>query len=92
MLNFISMFNTIFNDAPEPWQLGFQDVASPSFTGIVELHNEIFFYLTVICVGVFFMMFSTLFAFNSNKTKIVHKYLNHGTSPNSPYKKENQAL
>lgn len=78
-LKIFSFSNIIYNDAPEPWQLGFQDVASPAFTGIVELHNEIFFFLTVICVGVFFMLFSILIAFNSNKTKIIHKYLNHGT-------------
>jgi hypothetical protein len=77
--NLFSFFNTLHNDAPEPWQLGFQDSASPAFTGIVELHNEIFFFLTVICVGVFFMLFSILFTFDSNKSKIVHKYLNHGT-------------
>jgi cytochrome c oxidase subunit 2 len=78
-INLFSFIKTIYNDAPEPWQIGFQDGASPGFTGIVELHNEIFFFLTVICVGVFFMLFSILFYFNSTKTKIVHKYLNHGT-------------
>jgi len=79
LLNIFSFLNPLYNDAPEPWQLGFQDGAAPGFTGIVELHNEIFFYLTVISVGVFFMLFSIIFAFNSNKAKIVHKYLNHGT-------------
>jgi len=43
MLQNISIFNTIFNDAPQPWQLGFQDSAAPGLTGIVELHNTIFF-------------------------------------------------
>ena len=75
----LPFFSPIYNDAPEPWQLGFQDGAAPGFTGIVELHNEIFFFLTVICVGVFFMLFSILFTFNAHKAKIVHKYLNHGT-------------
>jgi hypothetical protein len=27
MLNNFSIINTIFNDAPQPWQLGFQDSA-----------------------------------------------------------------
>ncbi|KAH0825649.1 hypothetical protein J3R83DRAFT_12673, partial [Lanmaoa asiatica] len=53
MLQNISIFNTLYNDAPQPWQIGFQDSASPAFTGIFELHNSIFFYLVVICVGVF---------------------------------------
>lgn len=30
----------IYNDAPQPWQLGFQDGASPK-----ELHDSILFYL-----------------------------------------------
>jgi len=79
MLNNISIFNTIFNDAPQPWQIGFQDSAAPGFTGIVELHNTIFFYLVVISVGVFWVLGSVIYYFNSTNSPIVHKYLNHGT-------------
>ena len=79
MLQNISIFNTIFNDAPQPWQLGFQDSAAPGFTGIVELHNTIFFFLVVICVGVFWVLGSIIYYYNSRKSPIVHKYLNHGT-------------
>lgn len=42
MLQNILIFKSILNDAPQPWQLGFQDSAAPGFTGIVELHNTIF--------------------------------------------------
>ena len=79
MLTNISIFNTIFNDAPQPWQIGFQDSAAPGFTGIVELHNTIFFYLVVISVGVFWVLGSFIYYYNSRKSPIVHKYLNHGT-------------
>ena len=75
----LSIFNTIFNDAPQPWQIGFQDSAAPGFTGIVELHNTIFFYLVVIFVGVFWVLCSIIYYYNSKKSPIVHKYLNHGT-------------
>jgi len=75
----LSIINTIFNDAPQPWQIGFQDSAAPGFTGIVELHNTIFFYLVVICVGVFWVLGSIFYYYNSRKSPIVHKYLNHGT-------------
>ena len=61
MLKTFSIFNTIYNDAPQPWQLGFQDSASPSFTGIVELHNTIFFFLVVIAVGIFWVLGSTIY-------------------------------
>ena len=77
-MNF-SIFKIIFNDAPQPWQIGFQDSAAPGFTGIVELHNTIFFYLVVISVGVFWVLGSIIYYYNSNKSPIVHKYLNHGT-------------
>jgi len=70
---------TIYNDSPEPWAIGFQDGVSPGFTGIVELHDNIFFYLVVIAILVFWMLGSTIYYFNYDKTKIVHKYLVHGT-------------
>ena len=79
MLTNISIFNTIFNDAPQPWQIGFQDSAAPGFTGIVELHNTIFFYLVVISVGVFWVLGSIIYYYSYRKSPIVHKYLNHGT-------------
>ena len=79
MLKNISIFNTIFNDAPQPCQIGFQDSAAPGFTGIVELHNTIFFYLVVISVGVFWVLGSIIYYYNSRKSPIIHKYLNHGT-------------
>jgi len=74
----LSYLNTILNDAPEPWQIGFQDSAAPSFSGIVELHNTLFFYLIIIVVGVFWVLWSILINFNSTISGIAHKYLNHG--------------
>jgi cytochrome c oxidase subunit 2 len=55
---FIGLFLGISNnnlqlDAPTPWQLGFQDGASPSFEGIITLHDSIMFYLIWILVSVF---------------------------------------
>jgi cytochrome c oxidase subunit 2 len=79
MLQNISIFNTIFNDAPQPWQIGFQDSATPGFTGVVELHNTVFFFLIVISVGVFWVLGSVIYNYNHKNSPIVHKYLNHGT-------------
>lgn len=73
------ILNTIFNDAPEQWMVGFQDSAAPAFTGMNELHNTIFFYLVVICVGVLWVLGSVIYNFNAKNSAIVHKYLNHGT-------------
>nr|YP_010835456.1 cytochrome c oxidase subunit 2 [Perenniporia fraxinea]WFS78689.1 cytochrome c oxidase subunit 2 [Perenniporia fraxinea] len=79
MLKYFSILNILYNDAPQPWQLGFQDSAAPGFTGIVELHNTIFFYLVVICIGVFWALGSIMYYFNTKKSPIAYKYLNHGT-------------
>jgi len=41
-----------YNDAPEPYQLGFQDSGSFIMRGINELHDEITFYLILLLVMV----------------------------------------
>ena len=79
MNKFLLIFNTVFNDAPFPWQLNFQDSAAPGFTGLVTLHNTIGFYLIVISIAVFWVMFSIIYYYNINKNPIPHKYLTHGT-------------
>jgi cytochrome c oxidase subunit 2 len=52
VLNQLFLSTIVYNDVPEPFQLGFQDGAAPGYTGIVELHDTIFFYLVLISVGV----------------------------------------
>ena len=73
------LVSPVYNDSPEPWQIGFQDGASPTHEGIVELHDTIFFYLIVICFGVLWILSSVIINFNSNKSQLVYKYANHGT-------------
>lgn len=74
-----SIFNSILNDAAQPWQLGFQDSASPAFAGLIELHNTIGFFLIVISLSVFWVMFAINYYYNSNSNPIAYKYLTHGT-------------
>ena len=66
-------------DVPLAWGLYFQDGASPSFEGIVDLHNRIMFYLVVILFGVTWVMISIMWNFNKSQNKLVYRYLNHGT-------------
>lgn len=73
------MFTLIYNDAPQPWQYGFQDGATPTQEGITELHDTIFFYLVIISFGVIWMLNSIIIHFNINKSQITYKYANHGT-------------
>lgn len=89
----IALSDVFFNDAPQPWQLGFQDGATPIMEGIVEFHDQILFYLIIIVVFVSWILSSTLFAFNSNKNKLSAKYENHGTYvPIQMYSKFNKPL
>jgi hypothetical protein len=39
-------------DAPKPWGLYFQDSATPQMEGLVELHDNIMFYLVIILFAV----------------------------------------
>jgi Cytochrome C oxidase subunit II, transmembrane domain/GIY-YIG catalytic domain len=65
-------------DAPVSWGLYFQDAASPSFEGIVDLHNRIMFYLVVILFGVSWVLLSVISNFNNSNNKLVYRHLNHG--------------
>ena len=65
-------------DAPEPWLIGFQDGATPTFEGITELHDTIFFYLILIGIGVTWVILSVVMNFNSTTSPISHRYYNHG--------------
>ena len=72
-------FNT-FNltcDAPRPWGVYFQDAASPQMEALVELHDNIVFYLVIILFAVAWILFSIIRTYVRNK--ISNKYLSHGT-------------
>lgn len=71
------LFNYVNCDSAYPWQLGFQDGASPIFEGIVELHDTVFFYLLLVTFAVTWMFSVILYKFNSDS--IPMKYSNHGT-------------
>ncbi len=66
-------------DAPSPWGLYFQDSATPQMEGLVELHDNIMFYLVIILFSVGWIMISIVRNYNNVKSPISHKYLNHGT-------------
>jgi cytochrome c oxidase subunit 1 len=66
-------------DAPKPWGLYFQDSASPQMEAIIELHNNIMFYLFAILFSVGWILISIVRNYISTNTNISNKYLNHGT-------------
>ena len=66
-------------DAPSPWGLYFQDSATPQMEGLVELHDNIMFYLVIILFSVTWILISVIRNYTSTQSPISHKYLNHGT-------------
>jgi len=76
--NIYNYNNIIKLDAPTPWGLFFQDSATPQMEGIEELHNNIMFYLAIILFTVTWIMITTIKSFESKKSLISNKYMNHG--------------
>lgn len=71
-------------DAPKPWGLYFQDTASPQMEALVELHDNIMFYLVIILFGVAWILLSVIRNYVYSRSPISNKYLNHGTNvPNN---------
>ncbi len=66
-------------DAPRPWGIYFQDSATPQMEGLVELHDNILFYLVIILFGVAWVLVSVIKNYTNTVSPISHKYLNHGT-------------
>jgi len=66
-------------DAPNAWGIYFQDSATPQMEGLIELHDNIMYYLVIILFGVSWIMVSIVRNYVSTKSPISHKYLNHGT-------------
>ena len=60
MYVFIQIF-TLKLDAPSPWGLYFQDSATPQMEGLVELHDNIMFYLVAILFIIFDLEIAYLF-------------------------------
>ena len=71
--------DTIKLDAPTPWGLFFQDSATPQMEGLIELHDNIMYYLVIILFSVGWILLSIVRNYIESKSPISHKYLNHGT-------------
>jgi cytochrome c oxidase subunit 2 len=66
-------------DAPEPWQMGFQDPATPIMQGIIDLHHDLTFFMILIAVFVSWMIARTLVHFRQSQNPLPQKLL-HGTA------------
>jgi hypothetical protein len=67
-------------DAPRKCGVYFQDSASPQMEAIVELHDNIMYYLVAILFAVGWIQAAIIKNFDSSNSPISNKYLNHGRS------------
>jgi heme/copper-type cytochrome/quinol oxidase subunit 2 len=77
--NLFTVCNEFVCDAPRAWGLYFQDSASPQMEALVELHDNIMYYLVAILFSVGWIQGAIIKNFDSSKSPISNKYLNHGT-------------
>ena len=75
----MNLLHTLYLDAPHAWGTYFQDSATPQMEGLIELHDNIMYYLVLILFAVSWILFSIVRNFVETKAAIAHKYLNHGT-------------
>jgi cytochrome c oxidase subunit 1 len=66
-------------DVPKPWGIYFQDSASPQMEALVELHNNIMFYLFAILFSVGWILLSIIRNYYYKNSNLSNKYLTHGT-------------
>ncbi len=78
-MNLLKNLFTMEMDAPTAWGIYFQDSATPQMEGLVELHDNIMYYLVIILFSVGWILLSIIKNYVAKNTPISHKYLNHGT-------------
>jgi cytochrome c oxidase subunit 2 len=80
------MITKILLDAPLPWQIGFQDPATPVMEGIINFHHDLFFFLVAVLIFVLRILTSTIINFSYKREDItahntktpLEKYMKRG--------------
>ena len=67
-------------DAPRPWGMYFQDSGTPQMEALVELHDNIMFYLVIILFGVGWLLITIINKFGGMASPISQKFASHGTT------------
>nr|WIW67220.1 cytochrome c oxidase subunit II [Chlorolobion braunii] len=66
-----------FADTPTPWQMGFQDPATASMEGIIDLHHDICFFLLVILVLVLWVGGRIVTSFHRTQRPETERFTHH---------------
>ena len=56
----MNLLHTLYLDAPSPWGIYFQDSATPQMEGLIELHDNIMYYLVIILFAVGWILLSII--------------------------------
>lgn len=75
ILLFFFFFNSfLILDASTPWQISFQDPATPVMEGIINFHNDLMFVIILIIIFVLWLLIRCIYFFSNAKTinNIVH--------------------
>ena len=78
-LGLVVGYNSLVNcDASQPYQLGFQDPATPVMEGVINFHNDLM--IVVVSVGIFvaYMLMSTVMNFEQSVNPVPNR-VQHGT-------------
>jgi len=66
-------------DAPEKWQMNFQDPATPVMEKIIDLHHDIQFFLIIIVVTVLWLLLRAVYLFNEQNIATKRFLFSHHT-------------
>lgn len=75
---FYNQVSSCFCDYSYPLQISFQDPATPVMEGIIVLHHDLLFILTVIGLAVGWLLFKTTYIFYHKKNPVASQ-ITHGT-------------
>jgi cytochrome c oxidase subunit 2 len=78
-LHFFLIKTFVFCDYAYPWQISFQDPATPVMEGIIVLHHDLLFVLTIIGLAVGWLLFKTTHLFFHTRN-IIASQITHGTT------------
>ena len=71
------LYADLAGDAPVPYQISFQDPATPSMEGIIDLHHEILYYVIMLLVFIFWVGFQTISLFTRKGPSLPYSGITH---------------
>lgn len=74
-----SFFTVSYSDYAHPYQVSFQDPATPVMEGVISLHHDLLFVLTVIGIFVGWVLFRATFIFHHSRNPVPSN-ITHGAT------------